>query len=471
MSLLDELNEPMQQFAEVLKSALKLEVDIFDNQLVRVAGTGLTKNKIGQKIDPHGIVNKYIYNGKNKIIIHEPGQEDKCKGCNNYGNCIYKKAVYASIKYNDETVGAMGIFALDDYQKQELESNIDAMLDFADKIAELIGSKITDHIIKKSLKERSIVSENDLTLDHIIGESHAINQLKDKIRMIAKGQSTILLTGETGTGKEMFSRGIHASSLRHKEPFIAINCGAIPENLIESELFGYESGAFTGARKDGKHGKFYLANKGTIFLDEVENMPLYMQQKLLRVIENREVEPLGSNEPIHVDIRIIAASNKNLEEMISQGTFREDLYHRLNVVLLDIPALRNRGNDTLVLSNFFVNHYNRLLNKAITSISPEVEKIFLTYPWPGNVRELQNVIEYAINMETEHVITLANIPDRVKSISSSNNTLTMLEKNCIKKTIDQFGWTDEGKTLAAKALGISRSTIYRKIGKYNLTQD
>lgn len=468
MTSLQALSESVQQFAEVLKAAIHLEVDIFDRELNRVAGTGLTKEKVGCKIDVNGIVNTQIFRGEDLLMIDAPGVSKACDRCNHYGDCIYKKAVYASIKQENEVIGAMGILALDETQELALNENTEAMLALVEKIADLIGAKVSDYETNNRLRKEIAGGVSHIEFDQIIGVSDEMRKFKERVAKVATSDSTVLLTGETGTGKELFSRAIHFASKRKNNPFIAINCGAIPENLIESELFGYEKGAFTGANKEGKHGKFYLANRGTILLDEVENMPLYMQQKLLRVLENREIEPLGAEKPLPIDIRVVAASNKNLEGMVEDGRFREDLFHRLSVIQLDIPSLRERNQDIMVLVQHFIRRYNKHIGKCVEGLSEDVRSLFMQYRWPGNVRELQNVIEYAMNMEDTAIITYENLPDRLKDRYSSGNLLETMEKELILKTLQKYGWTDEGKGQVAKELGISKSTIYRKINKYKI---
>jgi transcriptional regulator with PAS, ATPase and Fis domain len=316
------------------------------------------------------------------------------------------------------------------------------------------------------------------TFDDIIGESRAIKELKARAAKIAGSHSTVLITGESGTGKEIFARAIHAASPRKNKPFVAINCGAIPETLLESELFGYEEGAFTGARKGGKPGKFELANHGTIFLDEIGNMSLYLQAKLLRVLQERQVERVGGNRLIPVDIRIIAATNSNLEEMIAKGRFRDDLYYRLSVIPLFIPPLRERPEDIKLLLEYYREHYNNLLGKNIRGYTSRAERACLAYSWPGNVRELINAVEYAVNLEEGDLIDTGSLPrsvqeggHRIAEIPARENrwpTLEQMEKEAIISALDHFGWNEQGKTKAARALGISRATIYRKIAKYNL---
>lgn len=245
----------------------------------------------------------------------------------------------------------------------------------------------------------SITSEvDDSTFDIIVGKSKAILQVKDIAKQIATSDSTIIFLGESGTGKELFARAVHQESLRVNKPFRAINCAAIPEHLLESELFGYSEGAFTGARKKGKPGKFEMANGGTIFLDEIGDMPLHLQVKILRVLEERRVERLGSNSSLDIDVRVLAATNKNLEQMVKDGEFREDLFYRLNVIPIHIPPLRERVGDVSVLLSHFVDHYVNITGKQVRGFTPEAEACLCSYDWPGNIRELQNTVEYAINM-------------------------------------------------------------------------
>ncbi|WP_035106682.1 sigma-54-dependent Fis family transcriptional regulator [Desulfovirgula thermocuniculi] len=318
-----------------------------------------------------------------------------------------------------------------------------------------------------------------ITFDDIIGESRAIKELKARAAKIAASHSTVLITGESGTGKEIFARAIHAASPRKNKPFVAINCGAIPETLLESELFGYEEGAFTGARKGGKPGKFELAHQGTIFLDEIGNMSLYLQAKLLRVLQERQVERVGGNRLIPVDIRIIAATNSNLEEMMQKGHFRDDLYYRLSVIPLYIPPLRERPEDIRLLLEHYRRHYNQLLGKNIKGYTPRAVEACLSYSWPGNVRELVNAVEYAVNLEEGEYIDVDSLPRTVvegghrpalPDFAGGQRwvTLEQLEKEAILRALDHFGWTEQGKTKAAQALGISRATIYRKIARYGL---
>lgn len=323
------------------------------------------------------------------------------------------------------------------------------------------------------------LKQDEYSLSNIITNDKGMLELKTKIHKLYNSDSTVLITGESGTGKELFARAIHTEGRRRDKPFIAINCAAIPEALLESELFGYEGGAFTGASNKGKPGKFELAHGGTIFLDEIGDMPLYLQSKMLRAIENRQIERIGGTKTIDLDIRIIAATNKNLEEMVKLGEFREDLFFRINVIPLYIPPLRKRHEDILVLTEFFIDKHIKILDKNyIKGISSEALEMMKNYDWPGNVRELENAIEYAANMETADVISVSSLPQRIfnsnKKIESQNFgidqsiiPLNELEINMIHKAMDKFGDTVKGKMLASDALGIDLSTLYRKLKKNN----
>ena len=250
-----------------------------------------------------------------------------------------------------------------------------------------------------------------------------MRELVNQARIAAQHSSSILITGESGTGKEMFARMIHFESQRKANPFVAVNCAAIPEALMESELFGYEEGAFTGARKGGKIGKIQLANHGTFFLDEIGDMPLYLQAKLLRVLSERKVERIGSSStsPINVDVRIIAATNQNLEKMIEQKEFREDLYYRLNVVPLRIPPLRERKDDIPFLIQHFIGKYNKILGKEIRAASEPVMELLMEYQWPGNVRELENSIEYMMTFEKGPVLSMEVVPQKISGLKSETD--------------------------------------------------
>ena len=306
-----------------------------------------------------------------------------------------------------------------------------------------------------------------------------MRELVNQARIAAQHSSSILITGESGTGKEMFARMIHFESQRKANPFVAVNCAAIPEALMESELFGYEEGAFTGARKGGKIGKIQLANHGTFFLDEIGDMPLYLQAKLLRVLSERKVERIGSSStsPINVDVRIIAATNQNLEKMIEQKEFREDLYYRLNVVPLRIPPLRERKDDIPFLIQHFIGKYNKILGKEIRAASEPVMELLMEYQWPGNVRELENSIEYMMTFEKGPVLSMEVVPQKISGLKSETDegdagggkTLKELmraqEKEILARAAQKYGGhpTKAQVREICRTLDISVASWYRKI--------
>lgn len=324
------------------------------------------------------------------------------------------------------------------------------------------------------------------SLNGIIGNSRVVTKLKKRVLQIAKTSSSVLITGESGTGKEIFARAIHTESERRDKPFIAINCGAIPDTLLESELFGYVSGAFTGANHSGRMGKFELAHNGILFLDEIGSMSLYLQVKLLRAIQEKNFTRLGSNRQINVDVRIIAATNENLPILIDQKMFRDDLYYRLNVIPLELPPLRQRKEDLPMLAEYFLERYCMRFGKPPARLSTTMLTMLHAYSWPGNIREFENCIEYMVNMHEGGMLSPALLPAKVHdayvksaaSMSSSSAALATcsaqlppravtplieLENKAIRNALSVFGDTAEGKKQAAEALGIGIATLYRKL--------
>lgn len=337
----------------------------------------------------------------------------------------------------------------------------------------IVDDKVSGYIIKMEKEEiRNLNISKESFLDGIVTSNIEMQNLKKDVLKIANSPSTVLISGETGTGKEMFAKAIHYSSERKNAPFIPINCANIPDTLFESELFGYEEGAFTGARKGGKPGLFEIANGGTIFLDEIGELPLYLQSKLLRVLQENTIQRLGSINFTPVNIRVIAATNKDLEEMVKNNTFREDLYYRLNVIPMHIPPLKKRREDVELLALHFVEKYSNKLNKNIYSISKEALSILSSHDWPGNVRELENAIEYAVNMEEKSIIRLENLPQKFQNEligrSPEKGSFAHLEYNLIKSILDRYGWDVKGKEKAAEELGISLRTLYRKLKEANM---
>ena len=582
-SKLQLIQKPVQEIAEAIASAIELDVEIFDDNLIVVGATGRIRGKIGSSSNSANVTREVLANG-NSFAIEDPGKHELCQNCIIKNNCFCTASLVCPINLNGKIIGSISLLSFDQGQKGDLISRQSQYFDFMARMGDLIASRalvleimdqitgsekflktiidsvsegiiavdasgnisfvnnvveqlfrlrresligqpvtsyfpnsllpetiqnrkrFTDKEIEVSVsgsKKKLICStapifiENQIvgavktcrdikelskvagtifqgheriTFEDIQGRSKPMHKVIERADVAASGNSTILLRGDSGTGKELFARAIHQASPFHDGPFQAINCSAIPETLLESELFGYEEGAFTGAKKDGKPGKFELADGGTLFLDEIGDMPLPLQAKLLRVLESNTLERIGGNKKYSFNVRIVAATNRNLEEMIEHGQFRSDLYYRLNVIPLYIPSLRERKEDILYLAEFFLNKYSNLLQKQITGLDYAVKDILLRYRWPGNVRELENVIEYAVNFEQSKLITMQSLPQWIIQNCSGGNKKTTLKKKTadlenetIRKMIAEMGDSVETKKKIAAKLGISLTTLYRKL--------
>jgi len=309
--------------------------------------------------------------------------------------------------------------------------------------------------------------DTNYNFENIIGKSPVMKKIFEIVKQVSEANTNILITGATGTGKELIARAIHNNSSRKDKPFVPVNCGAIPENLYESEFFGYKKGAFTGADTNYE-GLFKSADSGTIFLDEIAELPGHMQVKLLRVLQEKEIRPLGSSSTIKIDVRILASTNKNLEEEVKNGSFREDLFYRINVVELKLPSLAERKEDIPLLVDHFINKYNSELNKNIKGVDNEVMKLLMSYDWKGNLRELENMIERAVLLCQESIITPKYLPSNI--VESENElypdnlseAIDTFEQNHINEILKR---TEGNKTEASKLLSVDPSTLYRKMNK------
>lgn len=364
-----------------------------------------------------------------------------------------------------------------------LEGNELTLMISFDRVREIIN------IAKTYERKEEIVFSN------IIGKSGLLLKAINKAKTVAQTDSTILIQGDSGTGKELFARSIHNESLRKKGPFIVINCASLPENIIESELFGYEQGAFTGANPGGKKGKIELANNGTLFLDEVGDFPLHLQTRLLRVLQERQIDRVGGGKPIDINIRVISATNKNLETLVRQGKFRLDLFYRLNIIPINLPTLKEREEDVFLCSQHIIEKICNRMNKDKKYLSQEVKDAFMEYDWPGNIRELENVLEHGICFATGDKIMLEDLPEYFldnrfsnllnkedfgkdypdsetykKLLTRENKSLEQLkmefEKDIIDELIGIYGNSVEGKKIIAKKLDIGLTTLYRKLNEY-----
>jgi DNA-binding NtrC family response regulator len=343
-------------------------------------------------------------------------------------------------------------------------------------------------VVSKALEKQKLLSENiylrrqlqgRFEFSNIIGSSPAMNLVFERMSRIVKTDSTVLVTGESGTGKELVARALHYNGTRRDQPFVAVNCSAIPEMLLESELFGHVRGAFTGAIKD-KPGKFEAANHGTIFLDEIGTLPLHLQVKMLRVIQEHEVERVGSNKTVKLNVRVVSATNSDLENMVKQGGFREDLYYRLNVIPLRLPPLRKRQQDIMYLTTFFLEKQCRLMGRPPCSISKQALEALEQYSWPGNVRELENLIERMVALTDAAVITLEDVPAKIIGGKPDREgfdvkmppqgidlvaTISRIEHSLILQALESAGGV---KAKAAALMGINRTTLVEKIKRLKI---
>ena len=596
---LNVIKNDIQKVAEAISLVMNIDVTIVNDEMERIAGTGIYKDKIGEIINFESAFKKSFVE-KKILIIDNPKKCSYCKNCYNIDSCKEEAEVCCPIVLDDRCYGVIGLIAFDQEQKEKLIGRREELETFIEKMASLISGNINAEIKsmaydierKKMAKildsiDRPMVSVNKnglidsynkkfvdvfcrdiddvknkyiedvvdfipreeflklrnnnkhsntffsekvnmkgiysinkifykknligfvidfvdrkdtirnynkmnvnyaLSFDDIIGESNAISSVKEVAKLASKSTSTILITGESGTGKELFARAIHYQSDRGKKPFVAINCAAIPEELLESELFGYEEGAFTGAKKGGKIGMFEFANKGTIFLDEIGDMSIHLQAKLLRVLQEKEIQKVGAKKSIPVDVRIISATNKDLKSLVEKDMFREDLFYRLNVLPINIPSLRERPCDISLLVEHMIKVYSEKLGKNIISMSENCMQILKNYSWPGNIRELQNVIEYCVNMTNKSIIddeemlknrfkvNLKAKDDEIESNMEENvglvkfKKLEDIEKDEIQKALSYYEKYKNDKQLVCKALGISMPTLYRKIKKYGIAK-
>lgn len=477
---LQMIQDTVQQAAFAITAAIELETEIVDETLMIIGGTGRYHEKIGTYEENGQLDSSLVYatclRESHEYINFNPSQDS------NYDAMEHEMGeICCPIRLKDKAVGLIGLVALNESQRQLLMSKVNEFTSFLRSMAELIAGKYEAELNNISLQDKIasfLPGDSDTSFDNIIGVSPEMTLVKQRALQISGSDSTVLITGESGTGKDLLARAIHTESPRRENPFISINCAAIPETLLESELFGYVKGSFTGAEKSGKLGKFQLAEGGTIFLDEIGDMPLHLQAKLLTALQNHQIDPIGSAAPVNIDVRVIAATNKNLEEMIKDNQFREDLYFRLNVIPINIPPLRVRTPDIELLLNYTIDKYASKLGKPVRFMDVSVMARLMNYSWPGNVREMENVIEYAINMAKTNTIHLTDLPERITErkttspsapakiaprIGTLSDQLAVSEQEIIAAALDHYGWSLEGKRQAAQALDISLSTLYRKL--------
>lgn len=588
MAGLKSIQEAVAKFATVISRVLQVDVEIVDDTLFRVAGTGRFAERTGAPMDAASVVYRKVIEQGRPLSIENPGFAEICRECPCWGNCEESFEMSTPVILDGKVVGVIGFVCFNEEQKRHILDNYEVFFDFLAQMGDMLAAKVRES--RELVKSKAVgdllesivnrVDEGVLLLDargavircnnaacqildlqpdraspggmlaptartlppvalkpvssgmlhydgyelvlgdksfQVVGREHEINlgdcarafvfhdaqamhknawrltgmtdrvgldvfvgdsepmqELKRQIRTFAPTSATTLVVGESGTGKELVARALHDESDRAGDVFVAVNCSAIPETLLESELFGYVGGAFTGADPRGRMGRFEQAHGGTLFLDEIGDFALHLQPRLLRVLEQREVTRVGAQHPTPVDIRIIAATNRNLEKMVAEGMFREDLYYRLSVLPIAVPPLRERGKDPLLLARHFLERCFERLGKSILAVRDSFWEAVGAYHWPGNVRELQNVMEYVANVaESPSVVTSAMLPAKVTSreetVISSTLHLPTIERRIIEKALAPYGGARAGreeKELVAGRLGIGIATLYRRLREY-----
>lgn len=582
-SVLMQIQPTIQRFARMLASVLQLEVEIVDENLCRVAGTGAYGKFLGRQLSGNSRLLRHVLETKTEKVVTQSRFDPLCEGCDSKENCREKAFLGTPVILQDRCVGVISLIAVTHEQQEHISDNLREFSDYVRHISTIFVSKLLEdqgpgdniskifatmidnmdqgvlvvddesrvqfvnqtalktlgvvqnNIIGKPIRFRPLTFESNFTHGHmqhivswddkseliigqlhniqgrqlflmvfhqshtsfsvanapdephieqLVGECRVMRQLKRLISRIAPSPSSVMVVGESGTGKEVVARAIHKLSGRRNKPFIAINCAAIPEQLLESELFGYVKGAFTGASANGKTGLIQAANTGTLFLDEIGDMPLMLQAKLLRAIEAREILPIGASSPIQVDIRIISATNQNLAQFIAEGKFREDLFYRLNVIPITLPPLRERQEDIELLVHYFLHLHTRRLGSVYPGIAPDVVEILRKHRWPGNLRELSNLMEYLVNVvPSGEVIDSTLLPPNLLNNGTTEQSdvtevneahlalddaggtaLEEMEKQMIREALSRHN----SKKQVADELGIGIATLYRKIKKYEL---
>ncbi|HEY4544600.1 MAG TPA: sigma 54-interacting transcriptional regulator [Tissierellaceae bacterium] len=465
-NMLKETSMIIEQEIKNIEIANKLEKDVADvNEIINCLNKGII------------IVNC------NKDILHVNSKAVELMDIDLQKDSIIGKNIsdfINGIDYKETNEDEVGVWKIKE-ENYRVIYNINKLAIRDNEFSVMISFDFMKDIINLA---NTYKGKDNIKFENIIGESDAILKSINKSKKAARTDSTILITGESGTGKELFARSIHNESNRSKGPFVAINCGSIPESLIESELFGYEKGSFTGANVSGKIGKIELAHNGTLFLDEIGDLPLHLQTRLLRVLQERQIERIGATKPIDVNIRIISATNKDLLKKVKNKEFRLDLYYRLNVIPIELPPLKDRDKDVLICSDFIIKKMCKEMNIESKKLSEDVKRLFLEYPWKGNIRELENVIEHGICFSDSKYIDKEHLPDyfihnKLENIIGENSykdcldinkldgslddMLSKFEKDLLDKMIKEYGDTTEGKKIVAEKLKISLPTLYRKL--------
>ncbi|WP_042347064.1 sigma-54 interaction domain-containing protein [Bacillus massiliigorillae] len=463
MSSITVISKTIQTFSDLLQ----IEIAFFDPKGVITVSTEEYKLKKGNRVHLPFFQKQYEYPVN---FVKKPGHMSICRGCHFQKKCPSTAEIVISIVRNGKHFGYLSFVSFSPDGQEKL---INRQKEYSYWMSQL--SDIIIGIVQGIDGFESISPAKQEKTEYILGNSITLNKLKENIKNIKNSSSSIFITGETGTGKSLLAKLIHEQSMFRKGDFIEINCSSIPETLFESELFGYEEGAFTGARKKGKPGFFELADRGTLFLDEIGDLPIHLQPKLLKVLQDGMVRRIGGTHTKKVNVRIIAATNQPLSQLIESKQFRSDLYYRLNVIPFHLPPLRERKEDLEDLLEILMEKLQMRTGKFIQTYNKDFLKKLKKYHWPGNIRELENVIEYSMNMERTMELTASSLPDflcdlnaNIQPIQTEKDFLKESEKETIIQKLAQYGYDYGGKTQVAKELGLSIRTLYRKIDKLGI---
>lgn len=471
---LDHIQSFIQAFVNAISAILNVQVTVVDKNMRRVAATDKFSH-LGEFVTHSPFFEKILLTGS-PSILENAKLSDECNQCSNRFNCAEFADIAYPIFYEAQVCGIISIAAFSEQERELFALNKNKFEQFLKYMSMLIESKIDTLHHSQALEQQldEVINNTKKQINEVgfIGQNPQIQAILGLAYKVSNSDSTILIMGDSGTGKEVLANIIHNNSIRNNKLMISINCSAIPDNLIESELFGYESGSFTGAKSAGHIGKFELANNSTIFLDEIGEMPLIAQAKLLRVLQEKTITRVGGHHAIPINVRIICATNQNLLQLVNENKFRMDLFYRINVIPIIIPPLKQRRDDIPLLINTLLQSYNKKFKKNIRITKPAMAALN-AYEWPGNVRELKNIIEYLANTKDDSDVELSDLPNQLILPSHPNlpvqnelfhlkNLLFEYEKNILQQSLKHAETTEDKKRVAAR-LGIGLSTLYKKM--------
>ena len=462
MILVNSISKVIQAFSKLLQ----VDIACFSTDGKLIAATEEYIRQKGRKV--HAPFFNSLY-GKHITLLHQPGEMKMCEGCHFINGCPSKAELIQDMIINGKKYGYLSFVSFSQENEKVLIEKKEYYTEWLSYLKGIIISILRD------INEGKVKNfDNQININYLFGKSKSITHIHNLIKNIENSTSTVLITGETGTGKSLLAMYIHQTSIVNNGAFIELNCASIPESLFESELFGYEEGAFTNAKKNGKKGYFELADNGTLFLDEIADLPLSLQPKLLKVLQDGMIQRVGGTTTKKMNVRVIVATNQSFHELISDKLFRPDLFYRLNVIPITIPPLRERMEDLPLFVTSIIEKLQGRTGKYIQSYTDQYLNLLASYSWPGNLRELENVIEYSMNLETKSFLTENSLPPYIldnRLIHHKEEQETELheaEREVIIRKLKHYGNNYNGKQLVAKALGISIRTLYRKIEKFQI---